>query len=184
MADVKDELLNHSYDGIQEYDNPLPRWWVGMFYATIAWSIFYIPYYALEMGDSPESAYEKDMEKWNELHPVVELASAEEMAVIVADEARISKGKAIYDIRCIACHLADGGGLVGPNLTDEYWIHGGSPEKVAHTIYHGVPEKGMIAWKTQLNIEEIYAATAYIMSLQGTTPAKPKAPEGTKSDSR
>lgn len=180
MAEVKDELLDHDYDGIQEYDNPLPRWWLGMFYICIAYAVFYMPYYGMAYGPTPEQEWEQDMEAWNELHPQVELASAEEMAEIVKDPAKIAAGKEIYNMRCLACHAADGGGLVGPNLVDDYWLHGGSPVDIAKVIYDGVPAKGMIAWKSQLSVEEIYAATAFIYSLHGTTPAKPKDPQGEK----
>lgn len=180
MAQPTDQLLDHSYDGIQEYDNPLPRWWVWLFYITIGWAIFYVPYYALKMGPSPEQMYEEDMKAWNELHPQVELASREEMLKMVVDPAKIAAGKTIYDTRCMACHATDGGGLVGPNLTDDHWLHGGQPDEIARVIYDGVPEKGMIAWKSQLSVDEIYAATAYVWSLHGTTPAKPKEPQGDK----
>lgn len=180
MSQPTDELLNHSYDGIQEFDNPLPRWWVWLFYLTIAWAIFYVPYYAMKFGSSPEQMYEQDMKAWNELHPQVQLASREEMMKIVVDPAKIAEGKTIFATRCMACHAPDGGGLVGPNLTDDYWLHGGQPDQIARVIYDGVPEKGMIAWKAQLSPEEIYSATAFIWSLHGTTPAKPKAPQGEK----
>lgn len=180
MAEITDKLLDHDYDGIEEYDNPLPRWWVWLFYLTIAWAVFYTPYYAMKMGNSPVQDYEEDMKAWNELHPQVELAGREEMLKIVQDPAKISAGKAIYSTRCMACHAPDGGGLVGPNLTDDSWLHGGNPDDIARVIYDGVPAKGMIAWKTQLSVDEIYAATAYVWSLYGSTPAKPKAPQGTK----
>ena len=182
MSEVKDELLSHDYDGIQEYDNPLPSWWVGMFFLTIIFAVFYIPYYATGMGASPEADYEADMQEWVKLHPPVNLASEGEMAELVKDPEQIAAGKKIFDEKCMACHAPDGGGLVGPNLTDAYWLHGGKPTEIAKTIFEGVPEKGMISWKTQMSLPEIYAATAYIKSLKGTTPATPKAPEGLKID--
>jgi cytochrome c oxidase cbb3-type subunit 3 len=181
MSAPTDKLLDHNYDDIQEYDNPLPRWWVQLFMLTVAWSIFYVPYYASGAGQSPEAAYEEDMAEWNKLHPPVVLATAEEMASIVTDPAKVAQGKEIFATRCAACHAADGGGLVGPNLTDAYWIHGGKPVAIAKTIYDGVPEKGMIPWKTQMSVDEIYAVTAYLHTgLKGTTPATAKAPEGTQ----
>lgn len=180
MSKPQDQLLDHSYDGIQEFDNPLPRWWVWLFYLTIAWALVYAPYYATKKGASPEEDYEADMKAWAELHPTVELAGREEMMKIVKDPAQVAAGKAIFDTRCMACHAADGGGLVGPNLTDSFWLHGGQPDEIARVIHDGVPAKGMIAWKAQLSLKEIYAATAYVWSLHGTTPAKPKAPQGEK----
>jgi cytochrome c oxidase cbb3-type subunit 3 len=97
-----------------------------------------------------------------------------------ADVEIIAAGKKIFDGHCASCHLADGGGMIGPNLVDEYWLHGGSILDIYTTIQVGVPEKGMISWKGVLNPEQIRAATFYIMSLQGTTPANPKAPQGEK----
>jgi len=180
VSEVKDELLNHTYDDIQEYNNPLPSWWVGLFILTTVWSLFYIPYYATGSGATPEADYEADMVEWEKLHPTVTLASAEEMLVIVKDPNNISQGQKIYMERCLPCHAADGGGLVGPNLADEFWIHGGRPHEIAKTIYDGVPEKGMIPWKSLLSVDDIYALTAFLETLKGTTPAKPKAPEGNK----
>ena len=135
MSEVKDELLSHDYDGIQEYDNPLPSWWVGMFFLTIIFAVFYIPYYATGMGASPEADYEADMQEWVKLHPPVNLASEEEMAELVKDPEQIAQGKKIFDEKCMACHAPDGGGLVGPNLTDAYWLHGGKPTEIAKTIF-------------------------------------------------
>jgi cytochrome c oxidase cbb3-type subunit 3 len=178
MAKVTDELLDHDYDGIKEYDNPLPGWWLYGFYACIAWAVAYVPYYHFMGGTLPEEAYAQDMEEWYKLHPPVQLAGAEEMKSIIADQAKVERGKEVFQIRCASCHAADGGGLVGPNLTDEFAIHGGAPHQLVKVVYDGVPAKGMLAWKHQLSLDDIYAVTAFAYSLQGTTPAKPKAPEG------
>jgi cytochrome c oxidase cbb3-type subunit 3 len=176
-----DRELDHEYDGIKEYDNPLPRWWVGILVGTMAWSAWYIPNYALEaFGDSesPDEAWAAEMKAWEVKHPQVKLASAEELVGIVGDNARAERGKEIWKARCAACHRADGGGLVGPNLTDDKWIHGSKPEQLVAVIFNGVPEKGMLAWKSQLNVEQIYDVAAYVRTLRGSNPANPKAPEG------
>ena len=180
MARETDELFEHDYDGIQEYDNPLPRWWVYMFVLTFVFGVVYIPYYHFGPGKLPLQAYEEDMEAWWKLHPPPKLAPPEELAAMAGDEALVAAGQSIYTIRCASCHAPDGGGLVGPNLTDDFAIHGGSFPEIAATIFHGVPDKGMISWKTQLKMDELYAVAAYVHSLRGTTPANPKDPQGDK----
>lgn len=178
MAQPPDIELEHDYDGIREYDNPLPRWWVWMFVGTVIWSLAYVPYYHAGGGKLPAEAHAQDMEAWFELHPPIVLPSDEELDAIAADDTQLARGKTIYATRCASCHAPDGGGLVGPNLTDDYAIHGFRMSEVVHTIFDGVPDKGMIPWKSQLKLEEIYAVAAYIRSLRGTTPANPKAPQG------
>lgn len=178
MSKVTDELLDHDYDGIREYDNPLPAWWRYLLYGSIAWAFVYYPFYQFGSGKLPTEAYEEDMAEWLKLHPPVQLAGAEEMSAMLANGELRSQGEAIFKIRCAACHAPDGGGLVGPNLTDDFSIHGGAAHEMVRVVYDGVPAKGMLAWKTQLSLDEIYAVTVYAHSLRGTTPAKPKAPEG------
>jgi len=102
----------------------------------------------------------------------------EENVTLLTDNASLFSGKAIYDVNCVACHSADGGGLVGPNFTDEYWIHGGGIKNIFKIVKYGVPLKGMISWQTQLNPVQMQEVSSYIMTFQGTTPLSPKAPEG------
>ena len=104
----------------------------------------------------------------------------ENTVTMVTDDARIKNGQKIFVQNCVACHLADGGGSVGPNLTDEYWKHGGGIKNIFKTIKYGVPEKGMISWQDELGASKIQDVASYVMTLQGTTPANPKAPEGEK----
>lgn len=180
----KDKLLDHNYDGIQELDNPLPAWWVWLFYATIIFSVVYFIYFTFMLASSGE----RIDAKINKLKdPAVEVTTTvlptetETLpnAGFPSDADSISLGKGVYDSKCLACHTADGGGLVGPNLTDKYWIHGkGTNEDIYDVIVKGVPEKGMISWQPLLSDKEIRAVTAYIKTLQGTTPANPKALEG------
>lgn len=180
MSRDTDELLDHEYDGIREYDNPLPRWWVMLFYFGIAFAVVYIPWYHFGPGPLMLEEYEAEMAAAAAAMPEKTGPSDADLAAAQGDPARIAAGKATFATLCVACHTADGGGLVGPNLTDDYWIHGGSMKDVVHVITEGVPEKGMISWKTQLKDEEILAVAAYVKSLRGTTPANPKAPEGEK----
>ncbi len=178
MSGVTDEILDHDYDGIQEYDNPLPRWWLYLLYGSILWAIGYLPYYHYGPGALPEEALETDMQAWYQLHPPVQLPDEAAMLAFAEQDGVMERGAATYKIRCLSCHAADGGGLVGPNLTDEFSIHGQRLEQMIQVVYHGVPAKGMLSWKTQLSLEEIKEVTVYVHSLRGTTPAKPKAPQG------
>lgn len=174
-----EKLLDHNYDGIQELDNPLPRWWVNLFYITIVFAFGYVLYYGLGFGDSLAEAHEKTLKE----KQLASTSSApKEVAVSFAfSKATVEKGKGMYESRCAACHKADGGGLVGPNLTDKYWIHGqGKNEDIYAVISEGVPEKGMLSWKAMLSPDDIVALVAYIQTtLQGSHPANAKVPEGT-----
>ncbi len=178
-------LMDHSYDGIQEYDNPMPRWWLLLFAATI----LFVPIYYMLPGDigaggTKVGMYEKEMAAFRAEHPDFGSAnvSADALALIVADPAQVTAGRALYAANCAACHRADGGGLIGPNLTDEYWIHGGTPVDVHRTINDGVLVKGMPPWGKVLKPDDINALTAYVRSLQGSTPPQPKAPEGPRAN--
>jgi cytochrome c oxidase cbb3-type subunit 3 len=172
-----DELLDHDYDGIKEYDNPLPRWWLYLFYGTLIWAVIYVPWAHLG-GNLPHEEYEAEMAEAAARHPPRAAGANIDLAAADGDATRIAQGKATFDKLCMACHAADGGGLVGPNLTDNHWIHGGSMASIVKTTTEGVPDKGMISWKSQLSPDEIVSAAAFIRSLKGKTPASPKAPEG------
>jgi len=182
MADHKeDRLLDHSYDGIQEYDNPMPRWWVWVFWATI---VFVPLYYFLPapFGEGPGkiAQYEADVAA----HATTAVAEAgpavtdDELEELTEDRSALADGKTVFEANCAACHRADGGGLIGPNLTDDAWIHGGAPTQVHYTIATGVLAKGMPPWERILKPEQLNHVTAYVLSLQGTNPPNPKAPEG------
>lgn len=182
MAD-RDELLSHNYDGIQEYDNDLPKWWVWLFILTVVFGVVRVAYYHMGPGLLQEERLAKSMaeleQKRAEAAPAkpVEVSEKSLLALAASDEA-VAEGKKLYDINCFACHLQQGQGLVGPNLTDEYWIHGGSITEVRTVISEGIPEKGMIAWKDKFTPEQISAVTAFIWNLRGTNPPNPKKAEG------
>jgi cytochrome c oxidase cbb3-type subunit 3 len=186
MTDKKeDRLLDHEYDGIQEYDNPLPRWWLWIFYATIAFSV---AYYFLPSpfgeGEGAIAQYEMEMEiaraRAAILAPAASGVTNEELRALVALGSALADGKAVYDANCSACHRADGGGLIGPNLTDSYWIHGGSPVEIHLLVSEGVLAKGMPNWDRILGPEQLKAVTSYVLSMQGTNPPNAKAPEGSE----
>lgn len=177
----EDRLLDHSYDGIQEYDNPMPRWWVWGFWATI---VFAVAYYFLPapFGEGPGNvaSYEADVAAFKaaQPEPVGPGVSDEQLLALIADQSQVAAGKVVYDANCQACHRPDGGGLIGPNLTDDAWIHGGTPSQIHTTIAQGVLAKGMPAWERLLKPEQVNAVTAYVISLKGTNPKDAKAPEG------
>lgn len=181
----KDRLLDHVYDGIQEYDNPLPGWWVWIFWATIAFSVLYVlnlP--GIGVGQGRVADYEREVrlaaERQARLEaerPKVELTDAS-LAAMASDPAALSAGRTVFTTYCVPCHGADGGGTIGPNLTDDYWIHGGRPFELHRTVETGVLDKGMPAWGQVLKPEQVTAVTAYVISLHGTSPANPKPPQG------
>lgn len=185
MADQdNDRLLDHTYDGIQEYDNPMPRWWVITFWATIIFSILYVlDVPGIGIGPGRVAEYEADMEKARAARLALEPAGApdpEALAALAADPARIAEGQQVFTMYCAACHRADGGGQIGPNLTDDSWIHGGTLAEIRATIHDGVLAKGMPEWGKVLKPDQVNAVTAYVHSLLGTNPPNPKPPEGTK----
>lgn len=257
MGKVTNELIDHDFDGIQEYDNDLPGWWKGLFWITIIFAIIYVPYYHLagdlqdveyqkEMGtyveggesrgalDSYSSPYASDGEMTpalreqinqvlnvpfdDQLMRAMSKADADQLAKLetafpevytayvsggpsaapepvvaevetapassggmaaLTDDASLAAGKKIWDTQCFTCHLNDGGGSIGPNMTDNYWIHGGDMESIVHIIKVGVITKGMIPWATTLTPDQINQVSSYIkVKLVGSTPAVPKAPQG------
>ena len=183
MADQgEDKLLGHSYDGIQEFDNPMPRWWVWVFWATIVFvPLYYILPAPFGEGEGTVAQYEADVARHNAAQPAqaAPTVSDDQLTQLASSAAALAAGKAVYDANCAACQRGDGGGLIGPNLTDDAWIHGGAPTQVHHTIAVGVLEKGMPPWERILKPEQLNHVTAYVLSLKGTNPPNPKAPEGT-----
>jgi len=174
-------LLDHDADGIKELDNNLPRWWVWLFNLSIVFSAIYLLYYhVLGKGELQAAAYEKEM-------AVGDVIKGKAMAEFEAtlgtlqpstDEVTLAKGQSVYAVSCLPCHRDDGGGLVGPNLTDDYWIHGPQFSDNLKTIWNGVPEKGMVSWKGLLKPDEIKAVASYIYTLRGARLATPgKLPE-------
>ncbi|WP_435416358.1 cbb3-type cytochrome c oxidase N-terminal domain-containing protein [Polaribacter aestuariivivens] len=181
----EDIVLDHNYDGIRELDNSLPPWWVYMFYATIVFAVIYVVRYEVLDGDNQIVEYNKAVaEARREVNKykatATDLITAENVTLLT-DAKDLARGKAVFNLNCASCHLADGGGQIGPNLTDEYWILGGGIKNVFNTVYSGGRDgKGMIAWNKTLKPADIAKVSSYVISLQGTTPANAKEPQGEK----
>jgi cytochrome c oxidase cbb3-type subunit 3 len=182
----KDIELDHNYDGIKELDNHLPPWWKWLFYACIVWAFVYIGVYHFSYS-LPLSGEEYENEvaqataaqlKLQALQP--KEAIDESTLVYTADAKIIERGKQVFVKNvCSSCHRNDGGGnTIGPNLTDEYWIHGGGIKNVFKTINNGAVEKGMPAWGKSMSAGDVRDVTFFVLSLQGTKPANGKAPQG------
>ena len=181
----KEIMLDHEYDGIRELNNHMPPWLKYLFYATIAIAFVYMLHYmVLGTGKLQIEEYQEELaqaEAEAEVRKSVAGSSVDESNVaLITDKAALEEANTLYDQNCAACHAKDGGGTVGPNLTDEYWLHGGSINDIFKTIKYGVQEKGMIPWQDKLKPEQIQNLASYIITLQGTTPANPKDPEGEK----
>jgi cytochrome c oxidase cbb3-type subunit 3 len=174
--------LSHNYDGIQELDNPLPRWWLLTFYGTIIFAAFYLGYYELGPGPTAEIELANNLReieaKKQAATPVSEIDSAK-LNAFIADKDRLAEGRVVYDGKCLACHAAGGAGMIGPNLADNFWLHGsGSHAEIFKLVAEGVADKGMPPWRGMLKPDELYAVTAYVIQLKGTSPANPKAAQG------
>ncbi len=180
-SSTRDEhLKDHTYDGIQEYDNNPPAWFNWLFYGSIAFAIIYLMYFhVLKIGKLSADEYKQEMAEAQvlvdkSLEQGIKLADAP----MYTEPAKLEAGKAVFMANCLACHGDKGQGLVGPNLTDNFWLHGGSYKNVFETIFNGVPNKPMQSWKKLLKPEEIREVASYVKSLKGSNPANPKAPEG------
>lgn len=176
-------VLDHNYDGIRELDNKLPPWWLYGFYITIIFAAVYLARYHIFDGVTTSEEFDIEMEEARlaieeykkTAKDLVDVNTVE----LLTDPADISAGKAIFTQSCVVCHKADGGGGIGPNLTDEYWILGGGIKNVFNTISEGGRDgKGMVSWKTELKPVEMAQVASYLLTFQGTTPAEPKDPEG------
>lgn len=194
-VDVEQEkaiALDHSYDGIVELDNFMPPWLKYIFYGTIAFAVIYIiNFFSLGLVQTSEQEYLAEVQRAEMQIAEYRKANAasidENSAKLVKEEALLAQAKSIYQQNCQACHGGAGEGGVGPNLTDEFWLHGGDVKDVFKTIKYGIPQKGMIAWQQKLKPDEIQSVASYILSLQGTHPANAKEPQGekiTKADSK
>ena len=176
-------ILDHNYDGIKELDNKLPPWWVYLFYVTIIFGVVYLARFHIFGDYDQDTEYEREVaaaqaaieEYKKTAKDLIDVNTVE----LLTDASDLNAGKAIFEVNCVVCHMADGGGGIGPNLTDEYWISGGGIKNVFNTVSEGGRAgKGMVAWKQTLKPSEMAQVSSYLLTFQGTTPANPKAAEG------
>lgn len=176
-------LLDHDYDGIKELDNNLPPWWVYLFYACILFGVVYMVRYEVLGADNQEMELTKEVAQAKidiaEYMKTAPDMMDEKTVTLLTDPADLAAGKEIYTTNCAACHRADAGGQIGPNLTDDQWILGGGIKNVFHTLVNGGRDgKGMISWKGTLKPKEMQKVASYILSLKGSNPPDAKGPEG------
>lgn len=181
IEDENEILMDHAYDGIHELDNNLPPWWKYGFYLTAAWAVVYMWYFLVSVDHHVgQNEFAAEMQIAAE-EAANRKANVDESTVeYLTSSSDLAAGKKIFTQNCVVCHGANGEGGVGPNLTDEAWIHGGGIKNVFRTVKVGVPEKGMTAWGNTLSPTDMQKVSSYVLSLQGTNPPNAKAPEGEK----
>lgn len=162
MSKDTNEILGHAdeADGIEEYDNPLPDWWLGMFWLSILWAFAYGIHYHFIAHRSQPAALAAEMAAADARWPAQTAATAE---FVMSDEA-VAAGETIFAQNCAVCHGANLEGGIGPTFLDDEWLHGGDPQSVVHTITAGVPDKGMLSWGPILGPEKINQVAAYVLS--------------------
>jgi cytochrome c oxidase cbb3-type subunit III len=185
LSEEKDLLIEHDYDGIQELDNPIPAWFMYLFYGTIVFGVCYLlNYHVFHFGQLQYEEYKTEMVQADIAKKEFLAKSAnqvdENTVKLVKAPAILASGKAVFLQNCQACHGPQAQGLVGPNLTDDYWLHGNKINDLFKTIKYGVLTKGMPTWEKLLSPKQISDVANYVKSLHGTNPPNPKAPQGDK----
>ncbi len=176
----KDIVRPYVVDGIEEYDNPLPSWWVGLFWGTIVFGLGYLLWFHVMKKPGLDAELTAQRQAFEEQKQALQAANggADSLEQRLKDPKAVAEGKAIFATNCAACHGQLGEGSIGPNLTDDFWIHGGGPDAIVATVTNGVPAKGMIAWESTLGVQNIEKVVAYVLSLKGSNPPNAKAPQG------
>jgi cytochrome c oxidase cbb3-type subunit 3 len=196
---IDEDRVIHEYDGIEEYDNRLPNWWLYTLFGSIAFAaLYWIDYHVLELGQLPRAEYQQEIvasearAAEQQKESAIEAAggplpgagtpvgpiSAEALLALSADPREVRQGHDLFVMYCAPCHGPDGGGKIGPNLTDNAWIHGGAPDKIFTQIMNGSPTKGMVAWGPQVGPERVKALTAFVLSIKNTNVPGGKPPQG------
>lgn len=168
---------NHDYDGIQELDNPLPNWWLATFFGTIIFSSIYYLHYMSGAGPTLKQEFEAQMKSLPQA--VEKVLTEEELKGPFKSPDNIANGKVVFASKCSVCHGVEGQGIIGPNLTDKFWLHGlGQRKDILQTVQKGVVANGMPAWGDVLSESDAISVAAFVYSLRGTQPSNPKAPQG------
>jgi len=181
IEEEKDLMIDHEYDGIVELDNPIPLWFNVLFYSTIVFGVIYLLVYHVfgwGMNQDQEYLHEVAQAEKAKQEYLAQAANLVDENSVVFEASMVAAGQSIYLANCAACHGNAGEGTIGPNLTDNFWIHGGEIKDIFRTVKYGVPEKGMVPWEQTLTPAQIAEVSSYIVSLRGTSPANPKPAEG------
>ena len=184
MAQYEDKVL-HELDGIKEYDNPMPGWLMAIWWGSLIFSAAYLMFYALSFGEgSMDAEYRAqttqattEVQAYFDANPLVPPKPADLLSG-AKNQAVLDLGASRFERTCAPCHGPNAQGLIGPNLTDDRWIHGGTVEQVFQSVAKGWPAKGMPPWGRAIRPDELAALVSYIRSLQGSNPPNPRAPEG------
>ena len=177
-------LMSHAYDGIREYDNPLPGWWSAIFIGSIVFAVFYgLYFHVVRWGNTDDQSYRAALGEYEGkkvLRDKAEAANVSEksLAAASANPAMVTKGAELFKLRCVSCHADGGKGLIGPNLTDSVQKNGSTRMDIYATIQKGVPGTAMLAWGEQLPQTDILAVATFVTTLRGTNAPNGKAPEG------
>jgi len=181
IEEEKDIMMDHTFDGIQELDNPIPIWFNALFYTTVVFGVVYLLVYHVfgwGLNQDQEYLHEVAQAEKAKLEYLAQSANLVDENTVTFNAALAPAGKAIFVANCVACHGANGEGGIGPNLTDRFWLHGGEIKDVFKTVKYGVPEKGMVPWEQTLTPGQISEVSNYILTLRDTKPANAKAAEG------
>jgi cytochrome c oxidase cbb3-type subunit 3 len=176
-------ILDHAYDGIREYDNPLPGWWKAIFYGTIAFAAgYWLYFHVTDLGKTPDFKYRVELSSYEakrELRAAADArdVSEEILARNAQDPQLLEHGAAIFASRCASCHAEDGRGLIGPNLTDSFQLHGATRMDIFKTVQGGVAGTPMVAWGEQMPPTDTVAVTTFVTTLRGKN-IKGKEPQG------
>lgn len=185
MSEEKDLVIDHEYDGIKELDNPVPAWFNGMFYASMAFAVVYLcVYHVFGWGANQDEEYTREMAQAEQARQewLAEAADHVDENTVTLDgrPETVAAGLAIFTQNCTACHGGVGEGGIGPNLADDYWLHGGEVQDIFRVVKYGVLDKGMVPWEQSLTPAQIAEVSNYIVTLRGTNPPNAKDPQGEK----
>lgn len=178
MSDGHKDEVKHVYDGIEEQDNVMPNWWLCILFGSIVFAFGYWGYYeTFRAAPGPDGEYEQELLAWKATQPKAGPVDDETLVALAADERLVREGAEVFTTNCAACHGLQGQGVIGPNLTDRYWLHGAKPSQIQKVIASGVLEKGMPSWEPTLGPERVKQVTAFVLSVKGKN-LEGKGPQG------
>ena len=183
---TSDVETNHDYDGIREFDNPLPRWWLLTFYGAVVFSVGYWFYYhTLSVGELPQAGYQIEMEAAEKQDAAREqnALSEDQLLALARDQETVQRGASVFKQNCVSCHGDRAQGVIGPNLTDGFWLHGSHAKDIYKVVSTGVLDKGMPSWRPVLGTNKVRDATAYVLSLKDKNETG-KAPQGVNQEGK